>query len=95
MSEHSHRFVEEYDGLVGYGFDRPTDEATVQVYLQKFSDDQCLKQILPRLSDRELEEIFNLLSGLLRRHFSEEEYHLLFLKDKDYHKLHGGGEEQG
>ncbi len=92
MSEHSHRFVEDYQGLVGYGFDRPTDEATVQVYLQKFSDDQCLKRLLPRLSDQELGDIFNLLSEILRRHFSEEEYHLLFLKDKNYHGLHGIGE---
>jgi len=81
MASHSHQFVETYTGLVGFGFDRPTDEATVQVYLQKFSDDECLKRIVPRLSDQEMQTVFDLISGLLRRHFSEEEYHGLFLKE--------------
>jgi hypothetical protein len=88
MSLHSHEFVENYQGLVGYGFDRPTDEATLQVYLQKFSDDQCMKRILPRLSGEEMDGLFETLSDLLRRHFSEGEYHAHFLKDGG----HGHGE---
>lgn len=82
MALHSHQFVETYDGLVGYGLDRATDEATMQVYLQKLSDDQCMRAILPRLSDGELENLFDLVSGLLRRYLSEQEYHGLFLKDE-------------
>ena len=81
MPDHSHDFVEAYTGLVGFGFERPTDEATVQVYLQKFSDDECMKRLIPRMSEEELEKIFDLLSVILRRHFSEEEYHALFLKE--------------
>lgn len=81
MPDHTHNFVEGYTGLVGFGFDRPTDEATVQVYLQKFSDDECMKKLIPQLSDQELANIFDLLSVLLRRHLSEEEYHALFLKE--------------
>jgi len=81
MARHSHQFVESYTGLVGFGFDRPTDEATVQVYLQKFSDDECLKTIIPRLSGQELQTVFDSVSGLLRRHLSEEEYHRFFLKE--------------
>lgn len=88
MAEHSHDFVEDYDGLVGYGFDRPTDEATLQVYLQKFSDDQCMKRMLSRMGQEELDGMFNLISDLLRKHFSEPEYHLHFLKDRDYEE-HG------
>lgn len=81
MPLHRHDFVETYTGLVGYGFDRPTDEATLAVYLQKISDDDCAKQLLPRLSQEEMDALFDALSGLLRRHFSEPEYHALFLKD--------------
>ncbi len=81
MSKHSHKFVETYTGLVGFGFDRPTDEATVQVYLQKFSDDELMRTLLPRMSDEELGRIFDLVSEIIRRHLSEEEYHKLFLKD--------------
>ena len=81
MANHSHQFVEDYDGLVGFGLDRPTDEACLRVYLQKLSDDACMERILPRLGQEELDGLFETVSGLLRRHFSEEEYHQVFLKD--------------
>ncbi len=81
MPTHSHRFVEDYDGLVGFGLDRPTDENTVRCYLQKFSDDALTATLLPRLDAAELAEIFDIVSRLLRRHLSEEEYHRLFLKE--------------
>ncbi len=81
MPQHSHDFVEKYTGLVGYGFDRETDQATLQVYLQKFSDDALLKVLLPRLEQAEMDQVFELISGLLRAHLEEEEYHGLFLKD--------------
>lgn len=80
MPKHSHKFVEDYDGLVGFGMDRTTDEATVKVYLQKFSDDEVLKSIIPRLSDKELERVFDLLSELLAKRLSKDEYEDLFLK---------------
>lgn len=78
---HSHTFVNTYDGLVGFGADRPTDEATVRFYLQKFSDDTFMEALLPRLADTELEEIFDLINRLLVRHLDEGEYHRIFLKD--------------
>jgi hypothetical protein len=81
MPRHTHRFVEDYDGLVGFGLDRKTDESTVRCYLQKFADDTLTAALLPRLEDGELSEIFNLISRLLRRHLEEEEYHRLFLKE--------------
>jgi hypothetical protein len=81
MARHSHRFVDEYDGLVGFGLDRETDENTVIVTLQKFSDDALIGLLVKRLEDRELAAIFDLLNRLLRRHLSEAEYHRLFLKD--------------
>ena len=68
--------------MVGFGFDRETDEHTVAFYLQKFSDDTLLGVIKKRLEDKELDAIFNLLSALLGKHLSEEEYHTLFLKDR-------------
>lgn len=81
MPEHSHDFVEQYTGLVGYGLDRDTDQATLQVYLQKFSDDELMKALLPRLEQAEMDQIFDLISAVLRAHLEEEEYHALFLKD--------------
>ena len=83
MGHHSHNFVEYYSGLVGFGLDRPTDESTVVYYLQKFSDDTLMKHLIPKLSDLELEEIFNLINRILKKHFSETEYHQLFLKEDE------------
>ena len=80
MSKHTHNFVETYQGLVGYGADRETDENTVIYYLQKFSDDRFMEMITKRMTDEELLEIFNLISRLLKNHLTESEYHTLFLK---------------
>jgi hypothetical protein len=81
MATHSHQFVENYQGLVGFGLDRENDQNAVMYYLQKFSDDVLLQTLVKRFSDDELNEIFSLVTGLLKRHLSESEYHRLFLKD--------------
>jgi hypothetical protein len=80
---HSHDFVETYSGLVGFGFDRETDENTVRYYLQKFSDDALSEKLIGRLSNEELSGIFFMITGILKNHLSEPEYHSLFLKDKE------------
>ncbi|HHP7236532.1 MAG TPA: cytoplasmic protein [Desulfobacterales bacterium] len=84
MTRHSHHFVDTYDGLVGFGLNRETDENTIIYYLQKFSDDELMRQIVPKMKDAELSEIFELISRLLKRHLSEADYHRLFLKDEDH-----------
>jgi len=81
MSEHSHRFIEEFDGFIGFGLNRKSDQDTVIYYLQKFSDDRLMAVLKDRLSDDDRQAIFDLLSGLLRKHLSEPEYHRYFLKD--------------
>jgi len=82
MQKHSHKFVEEYDGLVGFGLSREVDEHTLTYYLQKFSDDQLMALIRGRMSDEDMEEVFNLLGRLLKEYLSNEEYHTYFLKDE-------------
>jgi hypothetical protein len=82
MAKHSHNFVESFDGFVGFGLDRKTDENTIIYYLQKFSDDALMKKLVKRLTDDELSEIFHLLTRLLKNHLENTEYHSLFLKDK-------------
>ena len=81
MPKHTHDFVESYQGLVGYGADRETDENTLMYYMQKFSDDRCMSLITKRMTDEEMLELFDLLNRLLKNHLSEVEYHGLFLKD--------------
>lgn len=81
MNRHNHHFVESYTGLVGFGLDRETDEASLIVYLQKFSDDDLMVAMRTRLTSAEIDELEGLISRLLRAHLNEEEYHRLFLKD--------------
>jgi hypothetical protein len=81
--KHTHQFVNQYQGLIGFGLDRETDEKSLMVYLQKFSDDSLLNRIIPRLSDQEIQDLFNLISRLLKTHLKEEEYHRLFLKESE------------
>ena len=83
MKKHSHRFVETFDGLLGYGLDRQTSEDTVQVYLQKFSDDQLMKTILKRMTDDDLTDVFEFISKMMKKHLTEHEYHQLFLKEEE------------
>jgi hypothetical protein len=82
MPTHTHNFVETYDGLVGYGADRETDENTVVYYLQKFSDDKFMALMAKRMTDAELLELFDLINRLLKNHLTESEYHTVFLKEQ-------------
>jgi hypothetical protein len=82
IAMHTHNFVETYQGLVGYGADRETDENTIIYYLQKFSDDKFMALITKRMTDAEMLELFNLINRLLKNHLTEAEYHSLFLKDE-------------
>jgi hypothetical protein len=77
--------VEAYDGMVAFGFSREIDEKSLIYYLQKFSDDDLMELLVPRLGDEEIEAIFNLISDTMRKHLEESEYHRYFLKDEHPH----------
>ena len=81
MTMHKHEFVETYQGLIGYGADRETDENTIIYYLQKFSDDRLMALITKRMTDEEMLELFNLINRILKNNLTEPEYHRLFLRD--------------
>ena len=83
MGKHQYHFVEEYDGLVGFGLDRRTDEYTITYYLQKFADDRHMELIRKRMSNEDMEALFNHFTQLLKRYLSEEEYHDHFLKNAE------------
>jgi hypothetical protein len=57
-------------------------EATLICYLQKFSDDQLMALIRNRMSDKDLEELFNLIGRLIKKYLTEEKYHTYFLKEE-------------
>ncbi len=67
---------------MAFGLDRPTDESSLALFLERFARPELLAVLLPRLSDREIGEVLDQLSGLLRQHLQEAEYHRLFLRDR-------------
>jgi hypothetical protein len=83
MEKYSHRIVETYKGPVAFGLSREIDEASLIVYLQKISDDRMMEVLRSRLSDEEIRQIHDWIMGLVKRHLSHEEYHRLFLRDKE------------
>jgi hypothetical protein len=88
MSQHHHSFVDQYDGMVAIGFSREIDEKSMMYYLQKFSDDDLVKALVPRLSDGEINDLFELISHLMKKYLSDTEYHQYFLKDQTPHHHH-------
>jgi len=82
MAKHTHEFVEIFDGFIGYGLDRQGNEDTLKYYLQKFSDDQLMDLVLKRMTDSELDELFDLVGTIMKNHLTEPEYHTFFLKDE-------------
>jgi hypothetical protein len=81
MRRHRHDFVETYEGMIAFGYSREEDERSLIAFLQKFSDDDLMMLLSSRVSDSEIENLVDLLMGLMKRHLSEEEYHNYFLKD--------------
>ena len=82
MSPYSHSFVEAYHGPVAFGLSREVDEASLVVYLQKFSDDRLMEVLRNRLSDEDIREVHDRIIDLLKKHLTHEEYHRLFLKQE-------------
>jgi hypothetical protein len=81
MPKHSHPLVEEYDGFVGFGLSREVNEYTLTYYLQKFSDDHLMALIRTRMSDSDIEALFDIVTRLMKQHLTDEEYHQYFLKE--------------
>ena len=81
MPQHRHRFVQTYDGIMAFGYSREEDERSLIAFLQKFSDDDLMRLLCSRLSDSEIEELVDHLTGIMKKHLSEAEYHRYFLKE--------------
>lgn len=64
-----------------FGFDRATDEKSLRLFLECFTDKKLLDALLPRLHDDEINATVDFLTGIMHKHLSEKEYHSLFLAD--------------
>lgn len=62
-----------------FGWDRATDEQSCQAFVRRFGRPELLAVLTPRLTDSELTGLIDHISGLMKKHLSEREYHSLFL----------------
>ena len=81
MSKHSYTFVDQYTGAGMYGWNLEDDIDTLKFYIQKFADDSFLEILTRKLDQEDRDAIYNLITGLLKKHLTEPEYHRHFLKD--------------
>ena len=68
-----------------FGIDRPTDEQSLITFLQLFSEDRLTRELVPRMTEHEIYQVVDLLTGLMKAHLSGDEYHRLFLGEEHHH----------
>ena len=66
---------------IAFGFDRATDERSFELFLQRFVDKKLMETLLPRLQDEDILSTVDFLTGIMRKHLTEKEYHSLFLAE--------------
>jgi len=64
-----------------FGFGRKTDERSLEAFIERFASKEFMKTLLPRLQDEDITDMVNFLTGIMRKHLSEKEYHRLFLAE--------------
>lgn len=64
-----------------FGLSRETDAQSLASFLRLFSQEKLLRVLIPRLDEAEIMQIVDTLTGLMRSHLAEKEYHELFLSD--------------
>ena len=65
-----------------FGFNRQTDEESLQSFIRAFAQPELLKVLVPRMTDDEIATLLDDLTTLMGKHFKEKEYHSLFLGRK-------------
>ena len=68
-----------------FGINRVTDEQSLVTFLQYFSADRLTSALVPRMTEQEILQIVDLLTGIMKNHLSGDEYHTLFLGEEHHH----------
>jgi hypothetical protein len=68
-----------------FGMDRASDEQSLIEFLHRFSDDRLSSVLVPRMSEAEIHQIVDLLTGVMKNHLAGDEYHRLFLGEEHHH----------
>jgi len=70
-----------------FGLNRQLDESSISTYLQLIGRKEMADTLATRLTETEIHEIVDLFTVLMKRHFTEKEYHELFLRDATPEKI--------
>ncbi|MFH1216354.1 MAG: hypothetical protein V1706_07625 [Pseudomonadota bacterium] len=65
-----------------FGLNRHTDECSLAAFLQMFCREHLLETLIPRMADGDISDTVNFLTGIMKKHLSETEYHSLFLGEE-------------
>ncbi len=65
-----------------FGFNRKTDEESLQCFIRAFASPELLEVLIPRMDNDEITSLLDKLSTLMGTHLKEREYHKLFLGRK-------------
>ena len=68
-----------------FGMNRAMDEQSLVAFLRQVSSDSMTAALVPRMSEKEIHQVVDLLTGIMRNHLSGEEYHRLFLGEDHHH----------
>jgi hypothetical protein len=69
-----------------FGLSEQLDKESFSCFLQLAGNKEFADVLAARLTSEEIGDFVSQFMALLRRYLSEEEYHRLFLQDKDPHK---------
>jgi hypothetical protein len=70
------------DGIC-FGLDHALDVRSLVTYLRLFGREQFAALLAARMTSEEIITLVDDLTGLMKRHLSEDEYHRYFLDDRD------------
>lgn len=72
-----------------FGMNEDLDRASFRCFLQQIGREEFCKELASRASSEEIEVFVNQFTALMKKHFSEHEYHSLFLNDSSRKHHHG------
>ena len=74
-----------------FGLSRELDQRSCAAYLQLLGRDELAQTLCSRLSQTEIDQLIEMISGLMKTHLSRHEYHTLFLGQE--HSHHSSGDQ--
>ncbi len=76
-----------------FGMNENLDKASFLCFLKQIGREEFSTELASRASSNDIEIFVNQFTGLMKKYFSEHEYHSLFLNDASRTQHHGEDDE--